>query len=150
MSNPTERYPLTRSYKIVAATFVSVLAMAIVALATNKAEARSLTKVRLHGWVTTNASWYSPGFYGNRFACSGTPGLPTIYRQRTRGTAHRTLPCGTWVWICYRPTAKCVRVQVIDRGPFVRGRGLDLTARTAMDLCRCTRPYTMNGVRYHA
>jgi rare lipoprotein A (peptidoglycan hydrolase) len=109
-------------------------------------------------WRSTEASWYGPGFYGNRFACAGTPGLPVTYRRNTRGVAHRTLPCGTSVVICWRrPGARrytCVRVRVIDRGPYVAGRNLDLTARTAMDLICGPRqycaPFTLKRVIYHA
>jgi rare lipoprotein A len=38
--------------------------------------------------------------------------------------AHRTLPFGTRLRVCYRG---CVVVRVNDRGPFVRGRSLDLS-----------------------
>ena len=31
------------------------------------------------------------------------------------GVAHRTLPCGAWITICAK---RCVRAQVIDRGPY--------------------------------
>jgi hypothetical protein len=78
------------------------------------------------------ASWYGPGFYGNRTACGQT------YTPEIIGVAHRTLPCGTLVVIEYR--GRVMTVPVIDRGPYVVGRTLDLSAatRTAMgcpDLC---------------
>ena len=67
------------------------------------------------------ATWYGPGFYGNRLACGGT------LRERTFGIAHRTLPCGTLVTLGYH--GRRVTVKVIDRGPF-SGASVDLTART--------------------
>jgi hypothetical protein len=78
------------------------------------------------------ASWYGPGFYGNRTACGQT------YTPEIIGVAHRTLPCGTLVVIEYR--GRVMTVPVIDRGPYIVGRTLDLSAatRTAMgcpDLC---------------
>ena len=56
-----------------------------------------------------------------------------VRRRRTLlGVAHRTLPCGTPVEILYR--GKTITVPVVDRGPFVRGVGFDLTAATAKAL----------------
>jgi rare lipoprotein A len=68
------------------------------------------------------ATWYGPGFYGNRTACGRTLGYSTL------GVAHRTLPCGTKVAIMYR--GRTVTVQVIDRGPYARSNW-DLTRETA-------------------
>jgi hypothetical protein len=78
------------------------------------------------------ASWYGPGFYGNRTACGQT------YTPEIIGVAHRTLPCGTLVVIEYR--GRTLTVPVIDRGPYIAGRTLDLShaTRVAMgcpDLC---------------
>lgn len=95
-------------------------------------------------WRRATATWYGPSFYGNAFACSALPTVPNTYGKRVRGTAHMTLPCGTKLTICRG--LRCVQVRVIDRGAFHPGN-LDLTARTAMDLCGCWKPYTQQ-VRY--
>ena len=42
--------------------------------------------------------------------------------------AHRTLPFGSLVTVCHRG---CVVVRINDRGPFVRGRHIDLTPAAA-------------------
>ncbi len=42
--------------------------------------------------------------------------------------AHRTLPFGSLVKVCHRG---CVVVRINDRGPFVRGRHIDLTPAAA-------------------
>jgi rare lipoprotein A len=68
------------------------------------------------------ASWYGPGFYGNRTGCGGTLG------DKTLGVAHRWLPCGTRVKFRYR--GRSVTVPVIDRGPYAGNREWDLTAAT--------------------
>ncbi len=78
------------------------------------------------------ASWYGPGFYGNRTACGQT------YTPEIVGVAHRTLPCGTLVVLEYR--GRTLTVPVIDRGPYVAGRSLDLSSATHIaigcsDLC---------------
>ncbi|MBA3864882.1 MAG: hypothetical protein H0X42_00815 [Solirubrobacterales bacterium] len=66
------------------------------------------------------ASWYGPGLWGNKTACGET------LRPETLGVANKTLPCGTTVKFVYHGQA--LITQVIDRGPFVKGRAWDLTA----------------------
>jgi rare lipoprotein A (peptidoglycan hydrolase) len=68
------------------------------------------------------ASWYGPGFYGNRTACGRTLGRGTL------GVAHKSLPCGTKVALRYR--GRTVVAPVIDRGPYAGNREYDLTAET--------------------
>ena len=72
------------------------------------------------------ASWYGPGFYGNRTACGGRLTTETL------GVAHRTLPCGARVALRYR--GRSIVVHVIDRGPYARGVTYDLTSATASRL----------------
>ncbi|MGH2498961.1 MAG: septal ring lytic transglycosylase RlpA family protein [Solirubrobacteraceae bacterium] len=76
--------------------------------------------------ITVVASWFGPGFYGNRTACG------QIYTSTMPGVAHRTLPCGTQVTLSY--AGRTVTVGVIDRGPFVAGREFDLTNATRLAL----------------
>jgi rare lipoprotein A len=68
------------------------------------------------------ASWYGPGFYGNRTACGGTLGYSTL------GVAHKTMPCGTRLTLRYH--GREVSARVIDRGPYASGREFDLTGAT--------------------
>jgi rare lipoprotein A (peptidoglycan hydrolase) len=72
------------------------------------------------------ASWYGPGFYGRRTACG------QIFSARSWGIAHRSLPCGTVVGITYG--GRTVSVPVIDRGPFIAGREVDLGEAVAKSL----------------
>jgi rare lipoprotein A len=48
--------------------------------------------------------------------------------------AHRTLPFGTMVRVTHRRSGKSVVVRINDRGPFVRGRVIDLTPAAARAL----------------
>jgi rare lipoprotein A (peptidoglycan hydrolase) len=82
---------------------------------------RPLTVYRLAA-----ATWYGPGFYGNRTACG------VRLTRETLGVAHRRLPCGTQVELAYR--SRTVTVPVIDRGPYARGIDWDLTSATARRL----------------
>ena len=82
--------------------------------------------------ATVLASWYGPGFYGNRTACGQT------FTPEILGVAHRTLPCGTALTLTY--SGRSLIVRVIDRGPYVAGRTLDLSSATKValgctDLC---------------
>lgn len=45
--------------------------------------------------------------------------------------AHRTLPCGTIVNVLNKRNGKSVSVTINDRGPFVRGRIIDLSLEAA-------------------
>ena len=74
--------------------------------------------------TTGGASWYGPGLYGNSTA-SGEVLTPSTW-----GAAHNTLPFGTELTICYQG-ACANNVPVIDRGPYVAGRDLDVTAGVA-------------------
>ena len=60
---------------------------------------------------------------------------PTASGERfSRGAmtaAHRSLPFGTRVKVTHRKTGRTVVVRVNDRGPFVRGRIIDLTPAAA-------------------
>ena len=68
------------------------------------------------------ASWYA---LHSRTACGEkmNPGAMTA--------AHRTLPCGTRIKVTHRSTGRSVIVRVNDRGPFKRGRVVDLSRGAA-------------------
>lgn len=70
-------------------------------------------------WRYGGASWYGPGLWGNKTACGQT------LRPKTMGVAHKTLPCGSTVKFVYQ--GKAVITQVIDRGPYIKGRAWDFT-----------------------
>lgn len=72
------------------------------------------------------ASCYGPGLYGNRMANGAV-----LYRH-TRGIAHRTLPLGTRLEV--RIGNRRTIARITDRGPFIRGRSLDLTEAVAQRL----------------
>lgn len=68
------------------------------------------------------ASYYGPGFNGNLTA-SGT-----IYNQYAPTAAHKSLPFGSKLRVCYRT---CEVVTITDRGPYIGARELDLSLGTA-------------------
>jgi len=77
---------------------------------------------RVNVYRKAQASWYGPGFYGNRTACGQTLSSGML------GVAHKTLACGTKLKL--RHGSKTVNVKVIDRGPYAGNREFDLTEAT--------------------
>lgn len=78
--------------------------------------------------ATGQASWYGPGFYGNRTA-SGE-----VLRPGTYTAAHRSLPFGTRVRVTNLNNGRSAVVRINDRGPFTGGRIIDLAHGAASDL----------------
>jgi rare lipoprotein A len=75
---------------------------------------------------TVTASWYGPNFHG-RATASGC-----AFDQRGLTAASKTLPLGTILRVHYG--ARSVDVVINDRGPYVRGRSLDLSRHAAEQL----------------
>lgn len=75
--------------------------------------------------TTTRASYYGPGFHGRKTA-SGR-----VFRQGELTAAHRSWRFGTKVRVINLRNGRDVVVTITDRGPFVRGRGLDLSTGAA-------------------
>lgn len=67
------------------------------------------------------ASWYGPGFHGNKTANGER------YDMHQLTAAHRTLPLGSIAVVRSLTSGRQVTVRINDRGPFVKGRVLDLS-----------------------
>lgn len=72
------------------------------------------------------ASWYGPGFNGKKTA-SGE-----IFNMNKLTAAHRTLDFGTLVRVTNLNNNKSVIVRINDRGPFKKGRVIDLSKKAAL------------------
>jgi len=70
------------------------------------------------------ASWYGEDFNG-RLTANGE-----VYDMYKFTAAHKTLPLGTVVKVTNQENGKTVEVRINDRGPYVKGRIIDLS-RTA-------------------
>src|SRR5579871_5634303 len=85
---------------------------------TDRSERPSVAKAAVAGGLMSGiASVYSGGRTANG-ETAGAGGLTA---------AHRSLPFGTLVKVTNRGTGRSVVVRINDRGPFVRGRVIDLT-----------------------
>lgn len=74
------------------------------------------------------ASWYGPGFHGHKTA-NGED-----YDMHQLTAAHRTLPLGSVLLVRSLTSGRTVTVRVNDRGPFAKGRILDLSLAAAQTL----------------
>ena len=74
------------------------------------------------------ASYYSNGLHGRRMSNGER------YDRNAFTCAHRTLPFGTRLRVTNPRNGKSVIVRVTDRGPFVRGRVVDLSYAAAREL----------------
>ena len=74
---------------------------------------------------TGTASWYGSWHQG-RLTASGER-----FNARALTAAHRSLPFGTILRVTNLATGESVKVRVNDRGPYIKGRTLDLSAAAA-------------------
>jgi len=74
------------------------------------------------------ASYYGPEFTGRRMANGRR------FDPRSTSVAHRSLPFGTKVVVTHLGNGRSATATVEDRGPFVRGRIIDLSPRLAEHL----------------
>jgi len=74
------------------------------------------------------ASWYGPDFHGKRTSSGET------YDMHAMTAAHKTLPIPSRVRVTNLANGKSVIVKVNDRGPFARGRIIDLSYAAARKL----------------
>ncbi|MEZ5648904.1 MAG: septal ring lytic transglycosylase RlpA family protein, partial [Alphaproteobacteria bacterium] len=81
------------------------------------------------------ASWYGPGFHGKSTANGES------YNQNDLTAAHKTLPMPSIVEVTNLENGRSVRVRINDRGPYARGRIIDLSKRAA-DLLGVSGPGT--------
>ncbi len=96
--------------------------------------------------LTPEAKPKSPQTTGKTVSRGHQSGIASMYAHRGRTAsgephrlgamtaAHRTLPFGTMVKVTHRRTGRSVVVRIIDRGPFIRGRIIDLSPAGARAL----------------
>ncbi len=74
------------------------------------------------------ASWYGPKFHGKRTANG------EIFDMNAVSAAHKTLPMPSMVRVTNEENGRSIAVRINDRGPFVRGRIIDLSRAAAQQL----------------
>lgn len=74
------------------------------------------------------ASWYGGNFHG-RTSASGE-----VYDKWQMTAAHKTLPMGTRLVVKHMGNGRTVQVRINDRGPYIKGRIIDLSRAAASQL----------------
>lgn len=77
---------------------------------------------------TGEASFYADGFQGKKTANGQT------FDQKSRTAAHPILPLGTKATVTNLKNGKSVKVKINDRGPYIKGRDIDLSKSAAKQL----------------
>ncbi len=101
---------------------IALATVPLIVLISNSSEAHARNYASLYGGYLITASYYSSGYRtasGERFNPNGFT------------AAHRSLPFGTRLNVTNPANGRSVIVRINDRGPFVRGRGLDLARGAA-------------------
>ncbi len=75
--------------------------------------------------ITGHASYYAHKFHGRRTANG------EIYDMYGLTAAHKTMPFGTVLEVTNLNNSKSVTVRINDRGPFIKGRDIDLSLGAA-------------------
>ena len=75
------------------------------------------------------ASWYEIKCNGGTQTASGIP-----LRDHAMTAAHKTLPMGTKVRVTNKNNGKSVILKITDRGPYIKGRVIDVTKGAAKKL----------------
>ncbi len=75
-----------------------------------------------------HASWYGKDFHGKKTSNG------EIYDMYARTAAHKTLPMGVTVRVTNLNNGKVILARINDRGPFVKGRIIDLSYTLAQEL----------------
>jgi rare lipoprotein A len=101
-----------------AAALAAVLALTVTACSRLPGPARG-------GVETGVASWYGQEFHGRPTSSR------EVYDMNDMTAAHRSLPFGTYLMVTNLDNDRSAVVRVNDRGPFVRGRVIDLSYAAA-------------------
>jgi rare lipoprotein A len=88
------------------------------------------------------ASWYGPKFHG-KLTASGE-----VFNQEQFTAAHPTLPWGSRVRVTNLDNGKSIEVRINDRGPFRRGRIIDVSRAAARALGMVARGITAVRVEW--
>jgi rare lipoprotein A len=71
------------------------------------------------------ASWYGAPFHGRKMANGKR------YDMFKPLAAHKHLPLGRRIWVLYPETGKSIILSIADRGPYIKGRDIDLSLGAA-------------------
>ena len=94
----------------------------------NNTVAEAKPAINVAGMGFMKASWYGPKFHG-KLTANGE-----VYDQMAFTAAHKSLPFGTMLKLTNLENGKSVIVRINDRGPYIKGRDIDLSKGAAIAL----------------
>jgi rare lipoprotein A len=101
-------------------------AVVVLALVAGRSKSDAAVPKPVGAWYPALAGVRAPGGLGKTTACG------QVLKPDTIGISHPVLPCGAKIFVAYG--GRTVLTQVIDRGPYVPGRVIDLTDSLAAEL----------------
>ena len=123
-ARPHKNEMVTR-HKHISQTLAIAIFLAIFATACGGKKVKTAKPARIGSGQTGVASWYGHPYHGRR-AANGE-----VYDMEKLTAAHRTYPFDTWVRVKNLSNDRTVDVRIQDRGPFIRGRIIDLSHAAA-------------------
>jgi rare lipoprotein A len=109
----------------VAASLLAACSSPTVSRAPMESSARAAAQARAHAHPGATARGGSAG------PRDGSVGVASYYDAAGLTAAHRSLPFGTRVRVTNTTNGRSVVVRIADRGPFIRGRSIDLSHSAA-------------------
>ncbi len=94
----------------------------------SKSKKSSSAKKTKKSELKGEASWYGPGFHGK------TTANGEKFNMHAMTAAHKTLKFNTIVEVKNLETGKKIKVRINDRGPYAKGRIIDLSKKAAKKL----------------
>jgi len=96
----------------------------------NSIKNQNLNRDKYHAGsiIYGSASYYAEEFHGRKTANG------EVFDMYKKSAAHKSLPFNTILKVTNLKNNKIVIVRINDRGPFVKGREIDLSFRAAQDL----------------
>lgn len=122
------RQPSSRPDRTSSPLTAALAAVLVAGLLTGCASTRGLESPNRGTTQKGLASWYGAKFHG-RPTASGE-----VYDMNRISAAHKQLPLGTVVLVKNQDNGKKLRVPINDRGPFIKGRIIDLSVGAARQL----------------
>jgi rare lipoprotein A len=120
---------MTRKYKSVALAIAGVILMPSCTASTAVSKPQPADSWQIASTQQGKASWYSVRTNGGTRTASGNR-----LKNGDATAAHKTLPMGSKVRVVNLRNGKSEVVTITDRGPFVRGRVIDVTIGVAQRL----------------
>jgi len=116
---------MTRYQSVIKKSLISLIFCSLICLSTLMSSCARARYIPRENIQTGLASWYGPNFHGQKTSSQ------EIFNMYDLTAAHKTLPFGTRVMVTNLENRKSVVVRINDRGPFVRGRIIDLSYAAA-------------------